>query len=322
MIDFDLILKYFSGKADPEEAMLAEEWAAASEDNRAFFQSLHQSWLEAGNEAYRIPNAQQEWEAFSREHAIAGAETAQVPQQLPPRRLWLTRVAAAAAVVVVAFAGFYLFNSKNQNEPTLIAIAKHKAEEVRLADGTLMTVEPEGELVYPAQFKKDSREVTLVGSGSFDVAHQSNRPFIVHLGDLHVKVLGTSFHVNRGRKEISVQVSKGRVAFYNKTDTVFIAAGETGKYIRSDKKFELISAIPTTGSFHFEATPLDQVAATLSAYFKKDIQLAHADLRNCKLSAGFDNQSLNDMLREITLTLNLTYKIEESSIYINGSACK
>lgn len=319
MIDFDLILKYFSGKADPEEAMLAEEWAAASEDNRVFFQSLHQSWLEAGDEIYHIPNAQQEWEAFSKKHAVP--EPAPAMAQ-PPRRLWFTRAAAAAAIVGVAFAGFYLFNSKNQNEPTLIAIAKNKVEEVRLADGTHMTVEPEGELVYPTQFKKDSREVTLVGSGSFDVAHQSNRPFIVHLGDLHVKVLGTSFHVNRGRKEISVAVSKGKVAFYNKQDTIYIAAGETGKYIKSDKKFELISAIPTTGSFHFEATPLEQVVATLSAHFKKEIKLRNATLKNCKLSAGFDHQSLNDILREITLTLNLTYTIEESSIYINGSACK
>ncbi len=319
MIDFDLILKYFSGKADPEEAMLAEEWAAASEDNRVFFQSLHQSWLEAGDEVYHLPNVQQEWEAFSKKHAVP--DPAPV-QDLPPRKIWFTRVAAAAAITGVAFAGFYLFNSKNQNEPTLIAIAKHKVEEVRLADGTRMTVEPEGELVYPTQFKKDSREVTLVGSGSFDVAHLPDRPFIVHLGDLHVKVLGTSFHINRARKEISVQVTSGKVAFYNKKDTLYIAAGETGKYIKSDKKFELISAVPNTGSFHFEATPLEQVAAALSAHFKKEVRLGNPGLKNCKLSAGFDNQSLNDILREITLTLNLTYKIEESSIYINGSACK
>lgn len=317
MIDFDLIIKYFAGKADPEEAMLAEEWAKASEDNHVLFQSLHRSWLEAGDEVYHAPDIQKEWETFRQKH------TASEPvQPEAPRRLWLTRVAAAASVIGVALAGFYLFNSKNQNEPTLIAVAKDKTEEVRLVDGSLMTVEPEGELVYPAKFKKDSREVTLVGSGSFDVVHLPEQPFIVHLGDLHVKVLGTSFHITRARKEINVAVSRGKVAFYNKQDTLYIAAGETGKYIKSDKKFLLEKAAPLTGSFHFEATPLNEVAATLSAYFKAEIQLTDPGLKNCKLSAGFNNQSLNDILQEIALTLNVSYKIEESRIYINGSACK
>ncbi len=316
MIDFDLIIKYFAGKADPEEAMLAEEWAAASEENHALFQSLHQSWLEAGDEIYHIPDVQKEWASFSNKHTIPQAQ----PQA--PRRIWLSRIAAAASIIAVAFAGFYLFNSKNQNEPTLIAVAKDKIEEVRLLDGSFITVEPEGELVYPVKFKKDSREVTLVGSGSFDITHLPEQPFIVHLGDLHVKVLGTSFHINRARKEISVQVNRGRVAFYNKKDTLYIAVGETGKYIKSDKKFVLVGATPVTGSFHFEATPLDQVAATLSAHFKMDIRLVNPGLKNCKLSAGFEQQSLNDILRDIVQTLNLSYKIEDSHINIDGPACK
>lgn len=300
--------------------MLVEEWAAASEDNRAFFQSLHKSWLEAGAEVYRLPDVQQEWNDFLQ------CQQQAAPQQEQPavsaRRLWLTRVAAAASVVAAAFAGFYLFNSKNQNEPTLIAVAKDKPAEVKLQDGSSMTVEPEGELVYPVKFKKDSREVSLVGSGSFDVTHLPEQPFIVHLGDLHVKVLGTAFRISRAPKEVSVAVSKGRVAFYNKKDTLYITAGETGRYYRPDKKFLLEKAVPLTGTFHFEATPLSEVAAALGAHFHTEIKLVNPGLKNCKLSAGFEDQSLNDIVRDITLTLNLSYKIEASLIYIDGPSCR
>lgn len=319
MIDFDVVIKYFAGKADPDEAMQVEEWAAASEENRVFFRSLHQTWTEQGPEAYHTPDVKQEWEALRQKIAPPQVQPLQ-PQ--PPARLWLGRIAAAASIAAVAFAGFYLFNSKNQNEPTLIAVAKDKAEEVRLSDGSKMTVYQGGELVYPTSFKKESREVTLVGNGAFDVIHNPQQPFIVHLGELHIKVIGTIFSVDRGDKALSVQVAKGKVAFYNKKDTLIISAGETGKYIWKDKLFRLEGATPLTGSFHFSNTPLSEVVTTLNAHFKVQIRLANSRLNGCTLSAGFENQPLEDILADITQTFGLSYKHNSPYIDIHGTACK
>ncbi|RYF53874.1 MAG: hypothetical protein EOO39_40160, partial [Cytophagaceae bacterium] len=119
---------------------------------------------------------------------------------------WILRIAGVAALLAVFAGGYYIFNSENQNEPTRIAEATDKALQLKLEDGTQVEVSPDGELVYPVQFKKDSREVTLVGNGSFDVAHLPEKPFIVHLGDLHVRVLGTAFDIERKKEYISVNV--------------------------------------------------------------------------------------------------------------------
>lgn len=317
MIDFDLFIKYFAGKAAPEEAMLVEEWADGSTENQAFVKSLHQSWLEAGSEAYASPDVAAEWADFRDKHQIGHTRTLR-----RPGKLWLGRVAAAACIVLTAFAGYYVFNAQNQNEPTEIAEAKDKAEEVRLSDGTRVVIQPVGELVYPVHFKEHSREVTLVGDGTFDVMHNPEQPFVLHLGELHVKVLGTSFSVAHAGKETSVKVIRGKVAFYNKKDTLYIAAGETGKYNRKDKKFLLEKAIPLTGSFHFDKTPMSEVVNTLNSYFKVNIRLINPDVNKCKLSAGFENQTLSDILNDISATFNLTYTIEDAHIDINGQGCK
>lgn len=310
-------MKYFAGKADPEEAMQVEDWAKTSEEQHAYFNNLHQSWIEAGEELYARPDVQQEWEIFKEKHTINKVE-----ELVPPRKLWLSRAAAIAATLVVAIAGFYIFNTSNQNEPTQIAEATDKAIELKLQDGTKVIVQPDGELVYPVKFKKDTREVTLVGNGSFDVTHIDHQPFIVHLGDLHVKVLGTAFDVERETGLIMVKVKRGKVAFYNKKDTIIIAEGATGKYFKKDRKLILEQPVPMTGTFHFNNTPLKDVAAALAAHFKVKVNINNPGLNDCKLSAGFEQQSLKDILNAISATFNLKCTLEGQTIQISGYACK
>jgi transmembrane sensor len=316
MVDFNLLIKYFAGKADPEEAMQVEDWAKVSDDHATYFRSLHQSWVEAGDAFYASPDVQQEWENFNSQHIN------QVKEFQPAGKRWGLRIAAAVATFAVAIAGFYVFNTNNENEPTTIAEATDHAIELKLVDGTKVEVQPESELVYPVKFKKTSREVTLVGSGSFDVVHIPDQPFIVHLGELHVKVLGTAFDIERKREWISVKVKRGKVAFYNKTDTVIVVEGFTGKFMKSDKKLVLEQPEPLVGTFHFNQVPLKDVAAQLSAHFKVRVNITNPAINNCLLSAGFEQQSLKDILTAISATFNFTYTLEGQTAQISGSACK
>ncbi len=316
MMDFNLLIKYFAGKADPEEAIQVEDWAKSSGDNNAYFRNLHQSWVDAGDAFYSSPDVQQEWEAFHNRHIN------QVKEFRPAGKQWALRVAAVAAILVVAFAGFYVFNTHNQNEPTTVAEATDKAIELKLEDGTRVEIQPESELVYPIKFKQTSREVTLVGNGSFDVVHLPEQPFIVHLGDLHVKVLGTAFDIERKKDWIAVNVKRGKVAFYNKSDTVIIAGGFTGKYLKADKKLVVEQPVPLVGTFHFNQVPLKDVAATLAAHFNVKIKITNPAINNCMLSAGFEAQSLKDILTAISVTFNFTYTLEGQTAQISGSACK
>jgi hypothetical protein len=69
-----------------------------------------------------------------------------------------------------------------------------------LSDGTRVWMNARSRLVYPVAFG-DTREVELEGEAYFEVTRDENRPFIVHAGQVAVKVLGTEFNVNTCRKQ-------------------------------------------------------------------------------------------------------------------------
>lgn len=316
MVEFDLILKYFAGEATPDEAMQIDDWSEMSNANKAFLQNTHQYWLEAGEEVFYLPDVSQEWEKLK-----AKVQPTSVQEFKPSKYIWVTRAAAVLAIIATAFAGYYTFNSHNQNLPTVLAQATDKKMEVDLKDGTHATLSPNTELVYPVAFAKEIREVTLAGNADFNVTHNPAQPFVVNMGELHIKVLGTTFAVTSSRKEVNVAVTKGLVAFYNNADTVLIHEGFIAKYTKADKKFALTSIVPLYGSFQFNKTPLSDVAAQLAAYFKVDIQFANPASKNCKMSAGFEHQTLNEILTAMEATFNIQYKMKGNTVLLSGNAC-
>ncbi len=316
MVDFDLLLRYFAGKANPEEAMAVEEWAASEPDHHAYFMTLYQAWQEAGNEHYALPDVRAVWETFITKGNIIRAD-----KRKASSRGWLAKIAAAMAIFGTAIAGYYLFNRDNQNEKKEVFVAEHSRDSLRLADGTMVLLPESAELVYPSSFAQSSREVTLVGNGTFQVAPDSGRPFIVHLGEVHVRVLGTRFEVERKKGKIQIKVTEGKVAFYSKSDTLNIAAGHLGIYSKTERKFKLSIPEPQRATFNFNDAALSGVIRSLNQSFGVNIHLENAGLSNCRLSAVFDQQPLEYILEAITETFNLSYKIDSANIYISGTAC-
>ncbi len=315
MVDFDLLIKYFAGQAGPDEAIQIEEWLEADPANHAYFDQLYQSWLDAGSDIYNLPDAEQEWQRFLKRN---NRNTA-TPQRTGMS--WITRIAASVAIIGTAIAGYYIFNSNNRNGEQQIFAASARPDTIKLADGTHVGLQTGAELVYPIRFKENVREVTLVGSGSFKVAHEPGRPFIVHVGTAHVKVLGTSFEISRNNKWINVAVKEGKVAFYNKADTLYISAGFSGKYSIVAKRFELNRITPLTGSFNFEDIPLSEAAKQIGACFNVKIYFDNPAIENCRVSAVFDQKTLPYILTAITETFNLTVQIDSTNIHISGKEC-
>lgn len=320
MIEFELFIKYFAGKASPEEAMLIDEWVAASGDRRAFFSSLHNSWLEAGEEIYQRPDVQQEWNQLR--------EKTTTVQSLAPassRFKWLKNMAAAAAILIVAVSSYFLFNNNVNNGDTVTINAAKQKDSLHLGDGTIIALGTGAEVSYPEKFSPNKRDVQLTGDAFFQVAHNPQQPFFVHFDDLNIKVLGTSFSIEQRSGVATVRVMAGKVAFYNRVDTLYITAGSSGKFNQADRKFTLISETtmaPATAFFDFKDVPLPEVVNRLSSHFNVHITLQQQALKNCRLSAVFEHKTLKEILTAISETFNLTYKIDKERIYIDGEGCE
>jgi transmembrane sensor len=84
--------------------------------------------------------------------------------------------------------------------------------DIRLADGTSLHLD--GATSVDVTLDRRQRLVVLDrGEAYFDVAHEADRPFVVHAAASEMRVLGTAFNVDIGRGDVRLAVYRGRVRF-------------------------------------------------------------------------------------------------------------
>lgn len=119
------------------------------------------------------------------------------------RKLWLSRIGYAAAILILVVSSSLLTLWYAQDEEvafvanemnTLYTPAGQRAQLV-LQDGTEVWLNAKSKLIYPAQFTGKERRVKVEGEAFFNVAKDSVKPFIVSALDVDMKVLGTQFNV-------------------------------------------------------------------------------------------------------------------------------
>ena len=105
-------------------------------------------------------------------------------------------------------------NTKNM-ALTDFYVSQGRIGTLTLSDGTQVKLNSGSTLSYPQQFSTfaHSREVYLEGEAFFKVVHQSKQPFIVHIGNLKVKVLGTQFNIKAypAEENITTTLAQGKV---------------------------------------------------------------------------------------------------------------
>lgn len=85
---------------------------------------------------------------------------------------------------------------------------------IKLSDNTTAWLNAGSRLIYPSEFEDDKREVLLFGEAFFEVAKDTERPFIVKTTDLTIKVLGTKFNISAYPDENVIQtvLAEGKIA--------------------------------------------------------------------------------------------------------------
>lgn len=129
------------------------------------------------------------------------------------------RYAAAAAIIGLILSITVLINRHTRNEPRqneFTEIRTHAGEwrKILLPDSSIIKLSPNSYIRFFKTFDGAQREILAAeGEAWYDVAHDSLRPFIIHAGQLTVRVLGTSFNISNipGWQEQSVLVKQGRV---------------------------------------------------------------------------------------------------------------
>lgn len=129
-----------------------------------------------------------------------------------PTTLKLTRalkVSFAIAAGVAVAGGWWLAASRNAFAQTYATTAGGY-ERVTLPDGSVIALNANSRV--DVRYSSAERRVSLIGGeAQFNVTKNKQRPFIVGVGGISVRAVGTAFNVRMEPGEVEVLVTEGRV---------------------------------------------------------------------------------------------------------------
>ncbi|MCP4457891.1 MAG: DUF4974 domain-containing protein [Cytophagales bacterium] len=307
----ELICKYFAGEARDEEKLEINRWRSESLENAHAFIEMKTTWL-----ATEQPGASND--AILSE-ILDNKETKIV--------LWPSYLKYAAAIILIGLLGsLWYFNESDPVVENTVFTGEIKT----LPDGTVVTLK-EGATLDAIDFSSDERRVSLTGKAFFDVVRDESRPFFVVTDDATVRVLGTSFLVDKNAGYTEVCVETGLVVFSTNDPaknsmSVNLEPGEMGvignhlQGIVKRKNDNQNFLAWKDGALTFERAKSTEVIRILEDVYGAQLDLPE-NLNNCRLTAKFKQKSLEEVIQIISITFDWTYEIDKDKVVLSGEGC-
>ena len=325
-VNDNLIAKYLTGEATPDEAIAVHEWLNVPA-NQLYFKKLQHAWTETfpskraayidSDSAWRKIDKQRKQEAQPVRRAVLFSK--------PPKILF--RI-AASIVVVLTFSLILYLNFRSEITSTVTISTTDSLKRINFPDNSVAVLNQNTTISYPETFDKTSREIRLSeGEAFFTIEPLENTPFIIYTKVANIKVIGTAFNVVLGKNSLEVSVEHGKVLVFNTTDSLYIEPGNLARIGPEQAFLTVNSSDPNTWAyathkFVFKDTPLREVFNYVEKAQLCSIQIQSKDIGNCKLTATFDSVSTDYMLTLITEALNLTVTKNDNTFTVGGEGCQ
>ena len=230
---------------------------------------------------------------------------------------WLQPLLRVAAVVTLAFLGYYFIFF---NAPTTIETGIAQKTEVELPDQSNVILNALSEISFSEETWQDQRQVKLTGEAFFKVAKGSQ--FDVETSDGVISVLGTQFNVMARKGYFEVICYEGLVAVKVGQEVVELPPNNVFRIIdgaiSTNLKTEDIAPSWLMNESSFKSVPFKLVIEELERQYKITITSENIDL-NQLFTGRFTHDNLSLALKSISLPLNLQYKeVEENKIELSG----
>ena len=189
-----------------------------------------------------------------------------------------------------------------------VEVPKGTTFDAILEDGTHVWLNAGSRLRFPLAFVGDERRIFLEGEAYFDVAHNSEKPFIVETQEQNVKVLGTEFNIYAYSYESSTYTSlvDGRVSITAKTNNseIVLASGQQARLDRAASGFTVQDFERGTvgawrqGLFAFDGNTLEKIFHELARWY--DFEYSFEDSRAAGLILMGEIPRYDDISRIFT----------------------
>ncbi|MBX2969840.1 MAG: DUF4974 domain-containing protein [Cyclobacteriaceae bacterium] len=314
----ELVGKYITGEATEQEKQLVQEWCAQSAENQKYFDHAKLIYEKAQVDDGHAYDVEAAWKT------VKEKITETPVRKLPTIQLW--RVAASLLLIsVLSYFLYWQFFSAEQ----LLLVSKDEVITQGISDYASLSLNKGSVAEVTYHERKKTGIIKLIkGEATITIEPDNQVDWLVQTHELFIRDIGTTFNVNAYPDNVLVEVSviEGEVQFYsNQDEGIFIKAGEKGLYDKSTKQFTKAVADPNviaykTLEFIFDDIELSEAIQQLNKIYNKKIVVSE-NLKTCRLTVSFTDESLETILGIISETLNLTVTDTGKEILLSGDGC-
>ena len=334
----DLLTRYFSGEIQGDDLRLLSDWLKQDPKNEETFKQYQKTWQLVEKQNFHSSiDINQEWEFLQAKMATSGTVEEVKIVSINPQKAksihFLHKILKVAASVTILLATSFLLYLYFSNPSNIVVTAQATTIEQTLPDGSIVSLHAGSQIIYPEKFASNKRIVELKGVAYFKVTHDKTKPFIVASGDARVEVLGTQFNVNTHSADGAMEVvlTTGKVSVYYEAkpkENVLLMPGEKAELDVEQKQIhKSANTDPNymawkTHILTFDNENLAQVISTLQEVYQTPILLSDNQLAGCRVTASFNNQTIESVLEVLKETLDLQINQNGNTIELTGKGCK
>ena len=322
-----IIAKSFKGGLDSNEQIFLDQWISLSQDNKKKFEIYEKLWKRSGD--LLLSNT------IDVEASLLKTKK-RIPDLRFKRKSSFGNLRVAVVLILAMALGFlfnYLLGANNLIDGTSGTVYQEvrasygTRTKLLLADGSTVWLNSGSTLKFPVNFDNaEERVVELNGEGYFDVTKNESKPFIVNTSGLDVKVYGTSFNVSAYDEYDSMEVAlvEGKVSLVqgdkgNRKEYMVLNPNDVVECNISEKRLSRISDSKMSkytawkdGQMVFYGDPIEKVVSRLEKWYNVDIEIKDKDLQDYRFTATFNDETLEQVLKLLSLSSPMEYKIVPS----------
>jgi len=320
------LLKYLKGETSSEETNTILDWIKRDPLNKERLSEISKIWdMSLSLSEFDKIDIQDDWKNVHEKIL----DTKNLVRKVPLIRTKIYRYGRiAASILIILSVSLYILYSADMLiifQPVLTLNTTTEKSTVTLHDDTRVYLNENSTLTYPKRFLKQTRNIAVSGEAFFEVAKDENKPFYVSADGAIIKVLGTSFNVKAypSAEVVIVSVLEGKVALYPKEkeeEAIQLNQYEEGVFgsdSLSKSGFGDLNFLSwKTRKLIFNKAPIEEVIVSLERYYKKTIYLESVGNRMPMVTSVFDDQPFNEVLDELEILLNISYRMRNDTVFI------
>jgi ferric-dicitrate binding protein FerR (iron transport regulator) len=342
---YDLLEKFASGACSEEEFEELMQLMQANENDEAVREAMRKYFSSLDSEVISEVHVDEQGDMLQ-----GGGP---FPERTR-RRVLFKRMLIAACIILLVCGAYFFYSPKpiqhveEANTISRICTPAGSKTSIVLPDGTEVWLNSFSTLTYTnAEFSSGKREVTLVGEAMFKVKHDSLHPFLVHTKNFDVTDLGTVFNVQAypedkhgqaslisGSIEVITKGSHSKKILLVPNQRIIIqndsrggiAVAKPGRVVADEPTIKpivfnsQISMAPDTAwvvnKLLFTDESFYDLALQMQRRYNVTISFGNEKAKSYKFTGRFEEENIDDALRELQAIAPFTYKRSNSEIHI------